>query len=355
MPDSEDPKQVNNNDLRNSQFGGGLINADTVNAGRIGGDIYNIHLGQQTAASGNPVQSQNQQQRSLSERDSLKAAIARIYHKNGITVVGAGFLVGDRYLLTCAHVIAEALGILSNTEELPIGIIELDFPLIAPGQKLKAKVVFWQPVNPPQIGEDIAGLHLEDAPPNGVSSVQLVTASDYWKHPFRIFGFPQGHDVGVWATGELRDVQASGWIQMEAIQATGYQVEPGFSGAAIWDESLQGVAGMAIAAERKREGVKAAFMIPTKVLVQTWSFLNQAVQQQPKTSPQPLSRVQAIKAKELNKRLGILEGDFEAVYNQLNYTENAQSRNHLQRQLEALEQDIKKVEVQLYGLEHGRD
>ncbi|WP_143855602.1 toll/interleukin-1 receptor domain-containing protein [Nostoc sp. 'Peltigera membranacea cyanobiont' 232] len=74
MPDSEDPKQVNDNDLRNAQFGGGLVNAGTVNAGRIGGDIYNIHLGQQTVASGNPVQSQNQQQRSLSEKDSLEKA-----------------------------------------------------------------------------------------------------------------------------------------------------------------------------------------------------------------------------------------------------------------------------------------
>ncbi|WP_277883382.1 hypothetical protein [Nostoc flagelliforme] len=44
MPDSKDPKQVNN-DLRNSQFGGRLINADTVNSGRVGGDIYNIHFG----------------------------------------------------------------------------------------------------------------------------------------------------------------------------------------------------------------------------------------------------------------------------------------------------------------------
>lgn len=69
MPDSQDPKQVNN-DLRNSQFGGGLVNADTVNAGRIGGDIYNIYFGQQTVASGNSVQSQNQRQRSQQERDS---------------------------------------------------------------------------------------------------------------------------------------------------------------------------------------------------------------------------------------------------------------------------------------------
>ncbi|MBE8990202.1 AAA-like domain-containing protein [Nostoc sp. LEGE 12450] len=73
MPDSQDPKQVSN-DLRNSQFGGGLINAGTVNAGRIGGDIYNIHLGQQTVTSGNSIQSQNQRQRSQSERDLLEKA-----------------------------------------------------------------------------------------------------------------------------------------------------------------------------------------------------------------------------------------------------------------------------------------
>ncbi|MDB9338686.1 MULTISPECIES: trypsin-like peptidase domain-containing protein [Cyanophyceae] len=287
----------------------------------------------------------------------LKAAIARIYrtyHNGTTTVVGAGFLVGDRYLLTCAHVIAEALGILNNTQEQPSDTIELDFPLIEPGKKLKAKVVFWQPVNPPQIGEDIAGLYLEDAPPVGVSPVQLVTATDYWEHKFRIFGFPKGNNDGVWATGELRDVQATGWIQMESIRVPGYQIEPGFSGAPVWDDSLKGVVGMAIAAERKREGVKAAFMIPTKVLMQTWNLLNQAVQQQPKSLSQPLSRVQAIKAKELNKRLEILSGDFEAVYNQLNYTENAGSRNNLQRQLKAIEQEMNDVELQLNELEHGK-
>ncbi|MBD2512157.1 toll/interleukin-1 receptor domain-containing protein [Nostoc muscorum FACHB-395] len=75
MHNSQDPRQVNN-DLYNAQFGGGLINAGTVNAGQIGGDIYNIHLGQQTTASGNSVQLQNQQQRSLSERDSLEKAYA---------------------------------------------------------------------------------------------------------------------------------------------------------------------------------------------------------------------------------------------------------------------------------------
>jgi V8-like Glu-specific endopeptidase len=272
----------------------------------------------------------------------FKCAIARIYNKQG-KVVGAGFLVTQYHFLTCAHVVTAALGIATNTQDLPTEIIEVDFPLIAPGQKVKAKVVFWQPVNPGQSKEDIAGLQIEETLPTGVSPVHLVTTSDYWQHKFRIFGFPQGHDTGVWADGELRDVQATRWIQIEAIKVPGYQIEPGFSGSPIWDESLQGVVGMAVAAEKKREGVKAAFMIPVTVLVETWSFLNQSVQQQSINSSPSLSRVQEIKARELNKRLVILEGDYEAVYNQLNYTENAESRNNLQRQLNRIEQDMNDV------------
>jgi predicted NACHT family NTPase len=60
MPDSEEPKQADNNDLRNAQFGGGLINADTVNAGRIGGDILNFFFGQQTTPVGNPARPKNE-------------------------------------------------------------------------------------------------------------------------------------------------------------------------------------------------------------------------------------------------------------------------------------------------------
>ncbi|QLE53493.1 hypothetical protein FD724_36950 (plasmid) [Nostoc sp. C057] len=72
MSDSEDPKQATNNHLSNSQFGGGLINAESVNAERIGGDVYNIYFGKQQAASDSPAPSPNQKQRSQSQRDVLE-------------------------------------------------------------------------------------------------------------------------------------------------------------------------------------------------------------------------------------------------------------------------------------------
>lgn len=91
---------------------------------------------------------------------AFKASIVRIYHGNG-AVVGAGFLVSNEYVLTCAHVITQALSIPQNTQEMPTGSIDLDFPLIAPGEKLRSQVVFWKPVSPTELFEDIAGLKLD--------------------------------------------------------------------------------------------------------------------------------------------------------------------------------------------------
>jgi len=77
MPDSQDPKTVTNNDLPNSQFGGGLINAESVKAERIGGDIYNIYFRHPPVAS-NPTPSANQQRSPAVDSNSLETD-ANIY------------------------------------------------------------------------------------------------------------------------------------------------------------------------------------------------------------------------------------------------------------------------------------
>ncbi len=71
----------------------------------------------------------------------------------------------------------------------------------------------------------------------------------------------------------IRDRLANGWVQIEDIKAQGQAVQPGFSGAPIWDEVLQGVVGMAVAADKKREETKTAFMIPSTILGQAWKEL----------------------------------------------------------------------------------
>lgn len=284
--------------------------------------------------------------------NAFKGSIARITHANG-AVVGAGFLVSPQYVLTCAHVVAAALGIPDNTPKVPAGFIDLDFPLISAGQKIKAQVVFWRPMNPSAVGEDIAGLKLESELPNNVQPVELITAEDFWEHPLRVFGFPSGHNDGVWATGVLRGERGNGWIQMEAVNVPGYRVEPGFSGAPVWDETLAGVVGMAVAAERQREGVKAAFMIPTQVLTQAWSELSQRTNNYSQLITSTLNTLPSfhqLKAKALQKSLEILFAKYEAAYNQLNYTLSQVDRITIKGQIENLEQEITRLEYELKGL-----
>jgi S1-C subfamily serine protease len=276
------------------------------------------------------------------------SSIARIYHSNG-SIVGAGFLVSPGYLITCAHVIAEALGIPNTTHTPPTPEIAFDFPLISPGEKGKARVIFWRPVADNQMIEDIAGLAIEYPLPPSAKPVNLSVSGDLWGHSLRVFGFPKNHDDGVWATGVIRDKTAKGWLQMEDIKVTGYAVEPGFSGAPIWDEQLQGVVGMAVAAERKREDAKVAFLISSDTLVQAWGELIVTPPAEVKKM-RSVNRIQEVKRGVLQQRLESLLTNYQAAYNQLNYTLGAVDRQIIQNQIVAIEQDIEKVSQDIDAL-----
>ncbi len=211
----------------------------------------------------------------------LESSVTRIYSKSG-EVIGAGFLVSMKHIITCAHVVADALDIERETCEMPVAEISLDFPRVTPGHKLTAKVIFWRPIHPnpstlEEFEEDIAILELRNLPPQAIRPVRLVTSKNLWGHPFRVLGFPQGQSNGVWASGLLREVIASGWVHLEDVKQPGYALQPGFSGAPVWDDELQGIAGMAVAADKERPEVKAAFIIPATQLAKAWHKLNQQV------------------------------------------------------------------------------
>lgn len=208
---------------------------------------------------------------------ALEPSIVRIYSNSSSKVVGAGFLVSEKHILTCAHVVADALGLPRETVEMPDAEITLDFPIQASQRLFKARVVFWRPVNRQKFEEDIAGLELESLPPNGCRCVRLVTSADLWGHPFQVLGFPEGQPNGVPASGVLRTRNAKGWVELEDVKQTGYALEPGFSGAPVWDDELKGVAGMAVAREKYRPQVKAAFIIAATKLAIAWPKLNQSV------------------------------------------------------------------------------
>ncbi|MDJ0578598.1 trypsin-like peptidase domain-containing protein [Crocosphaera sp.] len=198
-------------------------------------------------------------------------AIARIRRAND-KVVGAGFLVSDKHILTCAHVVNAALGKPLNAIDEPDKEICLDFPLVASGKILKGKVVRWIPVQPsssilPETGADMALLELESPLPEGIQPIRLITAENLWKHPFRVFGFPKGQSSGVYTDGIIREKQGNGRVQIDVLPSSAYRIEPGFSGSPVWDEQLDGVAGMTVAIDSGRPENRAAFIIPTTQLI----------------------------------------------------------------------------------------
>jgi tetratricopeptide (TPR) repeat protein len=208
--------------------------------------------------------------------DTAKQAIVRIFTCKG-TVVGTGFLVCENYIVTCAHVIAQALGIKQDVKTRPNEDILLDFPLINPEIQLTANVVLWRPV--PSAGEasvagkeDIAILKLNNSPPANLKPVKLFVETNLRGDEFLTFGFPVNHDDGLEAGGKLGGKQAAGWVQIEGGEV-GTRLERGFSGAPIWDEKLKGIVGMAVAADDSRKEAKIGFMIPVEEIVRVWPTL----------------------------------------------------------------------------------
>ncbi|WP_344632757.1 serine protease [Streptomyces glaucosporus] len=162
--------------------------------------------------------------------------------------------------------VADVLGLPRDTPDAPGGAVLVDFPLLRDADgtipSVPARVVSWRPVRPD--GGDVALLRLARPVPSA-RPVPLVDGTRVWGHEFRAYGFPDGAEYGVWASGVLRAVQGAGWLQMDA-RPGGVRISAGFSGAAAWDDEQGGVVGMTVAAGRGRlDGT--AYLVPSAALM----------------------------------------------------------------------------------------
>ncbi|MFE5397424.1 trypsin-like peptidase domain-containing protein [Streptomyces sp. NPDC056568] len=171
----------------------------------------------------------------LPPRARYERGAARVFAPDG-EPVGAGFLVAEDLLCTCAHVVATADG------QRPADPVEVDFPLLAgalPGPRVRASVQSWRPQ------DDIAVLRLEEEVA-GTEPLPLVDDDgEEWDRGIRAFGFPDGAPRGVNATGRLRGRQRADRLQLD-LRAEGVRIGPGFSGAAVWDPQDDAVVGMLV-------------------------------------------------------------------------------------------------------------
>ncbi|MFG2290296.1 trypsin-like peptidase domain-containing protein [Streptomyces sp. NPDC048595] len=190
----------------------------------------------------------------------LQLSFASVRH--GDQAVGAGVLVAERLVLTCAHVVNSALGRERFTQDLPgrSETVTLRLPHVAAGTDLTARVVpeMWVPPRARAAGNDpvrpgrlpyhgdLAVLELAAAPPQGAEPAPFL------QHNYA------GETIALWASGNplptlraVPRVSAPPWIALDVLG--GAQVTEGFSGGPLWDRERQAVVGLVAAVHRAPE------------------------------------------------------------------------------------------------------
>lgn len=145
----------------------------------------------------------------------------------------------------------------------------------------------------------------------------------------------------------------NGWVSIEDIKAQGRRIEQGFSGAPVWDETIEAVVGMAVQAERPQKNQpnsKVAFMLPVSQLRTVWSRIPEIairIDSGVGASPTPPSnrRLRGLQArlKDVSEEIDIAEAQLAATNNDVN-------RTRLERQLETLYGRYDKIEQEINNL-----
>lgn len=183
-------------------------------------------------------------------------------------VRGAGVHLGDGRILTCAHVVNDALGLARDARPDASARVHIDFPFSDSSSLLETIVEEWKLDDG---GWDAALLRITGPAPRGEDvSVRLLDVEQPRGHQFHVLGFPFGHDDGVEAFGKFRGKTARRWVQL-AVEP-GYGITEGFSGAPVWDEDAGGCVGIIVGKEGTQAAaalltpLSAGFMIPTNLL-----------------------------------------------------------------------------------------
>ena len=195
--------------------------------------------------------------------ETSKRAIAQIHFGGSRNIAGTGFLVAEGYLLTCAHVVREALFAPAD----PLGAA-LEVTFFNTFEPQKATVVFYE-FEEQRYGRDVAVLYLPQCLPEDLSEkptpAPLRALRQYHEAELQVFGYP-GDAAGRNLTAVTRGEVSGGWVQIEDTKVPGLAVEAGFSGAPVWCEVEGGIVGMVVARHQGQANEKVGFMIPVQQL-----------------------------------------------------------------------------------------
>ncbi|GEM_PF-5770110 len=193
--------------------------------------------------------------------DTFEKSFVRIRNVNG-TTAGAGFMVDEKHIVTCAHVVQYALALGSETILPKESKIQVEYPFISPVKVLSSRPIRYETSN------DLAVLELMDSLPAHACPALIAMDNHLSAHAFKVYGYPEYYnEKGVWAYGEIKDALGDGTVQLQVKELTGEAIKQGFSGGPVWDEQLQRVVGMIAISDKD---IRLAFMIPIQAIAQVW-------------------------------------------------------------------------------------
>ncbi|MFJ1635647.1 trypsin-like peptidase domain-containing protein [Streptomyces anulatus] len=191
-------------------------------------------------------------------------SVVRIKGQSG-EPVGAGFFVAPDLVLTCAHVVAYALGCPGREKDAAQTSVTLDVPLVGElkGKTWAAEVEHFVPERDDESG-DIAVLRLKDAIP-GTRPIPMVEPGTAWDHAVGVVGFTGAHPGGLWSRGRPSGTNEQGWRQFSRLNNEEPRVTKGFSGSPVWDSQLGAAIGLIVVTQNDHEA-QQTFMIRTSTL-----------------------------------------------------------------------------------------
>ncbi len=176
---------------------------------------------------------------------------------------GTGFLVGERLLVTCAHVLSGYRGGQEPpTDPVTVRFVHLDNA----ARTARVEPQLWRSTQ----GADVAFLRLEDSAPAQAQAFALGSARGVRRHRVRTFGFPvNAPRAGHYGYGIAGD-QIRGDGDVPLLQLTECsEVTEGFSGGPVLDELTGLVVGMVDSIpgpDPRGRSQRTAYVTPTETL-----------------------------------------------------------------------------------------
>jgi cellulose synthase operon protein C len=196
---------------------------------------------------------------------------------------GAGLLVSPRAIVTCAHVLQEALGV--NPATLPEwSPVDVEVRL-EPGKRarMQANVLLVQ--TEPTLNLAVLSL-AADANPE-----PLVWGEPNVGRATHVFGYPGGLRPGSWSRyNEVAGPVDDGWWMLEAGGQTSQKLAAGYSGAPVWDVAAEAVVGMLVQANASDPPSGNAYFLPAATIHEICRLLLST--QRSRRSPRPSGEAQ---------------------------------------------------------------